>query len=65
MFILFRQTLVTAVAFASAVTAGQVGAENSFSTVVIDPGHGGSDPDGQLEQHSRRREMDCASHFLD
>lgn len=44
MFILFRQTLVTAVAFA--VTAGQVRAENSFSTVVIDPGHGGSDPGG-------------------
>src|SRR5437016_14344250 len=45
-FILFRQTLVTAVAFAFAVTAGQVRAENSFSTVVIDPGHGGSDPGG-------------------
>src|SRR5438094_161688 len=38
-FILFRQTLVTAVAFTFAVTAGQVRAENSFSTVVIDPGH--------------------------
>jgi len=46
MFILFRQTLVTALAFAFAVTAGQVRAENSFSTVVIDPGHGGSDPGG-------------------
>src|SRR5438552_18037936 len=46
MFILFRQTLLTAVAFAFAVTAGQVRAENSFSTVVIDPGHGGSDPGG-------------------
>ena len=46
MFILFRQTLVTAVAFALAVAAGQVRAENSFSTVVIDPGHGGSDPGG-------------------
>ena len=46
MFILFRQTLVTAVAFAFAVTTGQVRAENSFSTVVIDPGHGGSDPGG-------------------
>src|SRR5438094_6557550 len=45
-FILFRQTLVTAVAFTVAVTAGQVRAENSFSTVVIDPGHGGSDPGG-------------------
>src|SRR5205809_3769965 len=45
-FILFRQTLVTAGAFAYAVTAGQVRAENSFSTVVIDPGHGGSDPGG-------------------
>ena len=45
-FRLFRQTLVTAVAFAFAVTAGQVRAENSFSTVVIDPGHGGSDPGG-------------------
>src|SRR5436305_1049901 len=45
-FILFRQTLVTAVAFAFAVTTGQVRAENSFSTVVIDPGHGGSDPGG-------------------
>src|SRR5882762_8421986 len=45
MFILFRQTLVTA-AFALAVTAGQVRAENSFSMVVIDPGHGGSDPGG-------------------
>src|SRR5437660_11621326 len=44
MFILFRQTLVTAVAFAFAVTAGQVRAENSFSMVVIDPGHGGPDP---------------------
>ena len=46
MFILFRQTLVTAVAFVFAVTAGQVRAENSFSMVVIDPGHGGSDPGG-------------------
>src|SRR5438105_15935020 len=45
-FILFRQTLVTAVAYAFAVTAGQVRAENSFSTVVIDPGHAGSDPEG-------------------
>src|SRR5204863_4678413 len=45
-FILFRQTLVTAVAFTFAVTAGQVRAENSFSMVVIDPGHGGSDPGG-------------------
>src|SRR5947199_9249718 len=45
-FILFRQTLVTAVAFTFAVTRGQVRAENSFSTVVIDPGHGGSDPGG-------------------
>jgi len=33
MFILFRQTLLTAVAFAFAVTAGQVRAENSFSTL--------------------------------
>src|SRR6266513_4468423 len=46
MFILFRQTLVTAVAFVFAVTEGQVRAENSFSMVVIDPGHGGSDPGG-------------------
>src|SRR5438105_15264572 len=46
MFILFRQTLLTAVAFAFVVTAGQGRAENSFSTVVIDPGHGGSDPGG-------------------
>ncbi|PYL95834.1 MAG: hypothetical protein DME28_01250, partial [Verrucomicrobia bacterium] len=46
MFILFRQTLVTAVAFVFAVTAGQARAENSFSMVVIDPGHGGSDPGG-------------------
>ena len=46
MFILFRQILVTAVAFVFAVTAGQVRAENSFSMVVIDPGHGGSDPGG-------------------
>src|SRR5436305_4668523 len=38
-FILFRQTLVTAVAFAFAVTAGQVLAENSFSAVEIDPGN--------------------------
>src|SRR6266404_1822668 len=38
MFILFRQTLVTAVAFVFAVTAGQVRAENSFSMVVTDPG---------------------------
>jgi len=38
--------LVTAAAFAFAVTAGQVRAENSFSMVVIDPGHGGSDPGG-------------------
>src|SRR6266480_7687598 len=45
-FILFRQTFVTAVAFFFAVTAGQVRAENSFSMVVIDPGHGGSDPGG-------------------
>jgi N-acetylmuramoyl-L-alanine amidase len=46
MFIRFRQTLVTAVAFVIAMTAGQVRAENSFSMVVIDPGHGGSDPGG-------------------
>jgi N-acetylmuramoyl-L-alanine amidase len=46
MSILFRQTLVTAVAFAFAVTAGQVRGENSFSMVVIDPGHGGPDPGG-------------------
>src|SRR5947207_3926976 len=46
MFIPFRQILVTAVAFAFAVTAGQVRAENSFSMVGIDPGHGGSDPGG-------------------
>src|SRR4029077_15478941 len=44
--ILFRQTLVTAAAFAFAVTAGQVRAENSFLMGVIDPGHGGSDPGG-------------------
>jgi len=46
MFIRFRQTLVTVVAFAFAVTAGQTRAANSFSMVVIDPGHGGSDPGG-------------------
>src|SRR6184192_1620425 len=46
MSILFRQTLLAAVAFAFAVTAGQVRAENSFSTVVIDPGHGGWDRGG-------------------
>src|SRR5260370_3664314 len=46
MFILFRQPLVTAVRFVFAVTAGQVRAENSFSMVVSDPGHGGSDPGG-------------------
>jgi hypothetical protein len=46
MFILFRQTLLATVAFAFAVTAGQVRAENSFSTVVIDLGHGGSDQEG-------------------
>src|SRR6266481_9606178 len=44
MFILFRQTLVTAVAFVFVVTAGQVRAENSFSMVAIDPAHRGSDP---------------------
>src|SRR5437868_15157474 len=46
MSILFRKTLVAAVAFAFAVTAGQVRAENSFSTLVIEPGHGGSDTGG-------------------
>jgi N-acetylmuramoyl-L-alanine amidase len=46
MFFLLRQTLFTAMIVAMAIMAGQVRAENSFSTVVIDPGHGGFDRGG-------------------
>src|SRR2546428_7114886 len=45
-FILFRQTLVTAVAFAFSVAAGQRRAEKSFFTVVLDSRHGGPHPRG-------------------
>jgi N-acetylmuramoyl-L-alanine amidase len=46
MFFLVRRTLFTAMAIAFAVAAGPVRAGNSFSTVVIDPGHGGFDRGG-------------------
>src|SRR6266496_6229929 len=54
-FILFRQTLVTAAAFAFAVTAGQVRAENSFSTVVIDPGTAAPIPGGIRGKIGRKK----------
>jgi N-acetylmuramoyl-L-alanine amidase len=41
-----RQTLFAAMILAMALMAAQVKAENSFSTVVIDPGHGGFDRGG-------------------
>lgn len=41
-----RQTLFAAMILVMALMAGQVRAENSFSTVVIDPGHGGFDQGG-------------------
>jgi N-acetylmuramoyl-L-alanine amidase len=41
-----RRTLFAAVILAMALMAVQVRAENSFSTVVIDPGHGGFDRGG-------------------
>ncbi|HEY1893693.1 MAG TPA: N-acetylmuramoyl-L-alanine amidase [Chthoniobacterales bacterium] len=44
MFLLVRQTLLVLIAFAAA--ARPLRAENSFSTVVIDPGHGGFDQGG-------------------
>jgi N-acetylmuramoyl-L-alanine amidase len=44
MFLLLRQTLLVLIAFAAA--ARPLRAENSFSTVVIDPGHGGFDQGG-------------------
>src|SRR6266403_4219325 len=46
MFFLLRRTLFTATVMTFAVTAGQLRAANSFSTVVIDPGHGGFDRGG-------------------
>jgi N-acetylmuramoyl-L-alanine amidase len=41
-----RQTLFAAMILAMALIAGHVKADNSFSTVVIDPGHGGFDQGG-------------------
>ena len=46
MFFLHRQTLFAAMILAMPLMAAQVRAENSFSTVVIDPGHGGFDQGG-------------------
>jgi N-acetylmuramoyl-L-alanine amidase len=46
MFLLLRQTLLTTIIAVFAVMAGQLRGENSFSTVVIDPGHGGFDRGG-------------------
>jgi N-acetylmuramoyl-L-alanine amidase len=46
MFFLHRQTLFAAMILAMALMARQVRAEDSFSTVVIDPGHGGFDRGG-------------------
>jgi N-acetylmuramoyl-L-alanine amidase len=46
MFFLHRQTLFAAMILAMALMAAHVRAENSFSTVVIDPGHGGFDRGG-------------------
>jgi N-acetylmuramoyl-L-alanine amidase len=46
MLFLLRRTLFTAMVMTFAVTAGQLRAANSFSTVVIDPGHGGFDRGG-------------------
>jgi N-acetylmuramoyl-L-alanine amidase len=46
MFFLHRQSLFAAMILAIALMAGQVRGENSFSTVVIDPGHGGFDRGG-------------------
>ena len=46
MFFLPRQTVFAAMILAMALMAGHVRAENSFSTVVIDPGHGGFDRGG-------------------
>src|SRR5580700_7084217 len=45
MFFVVRQTLFMAVTVVLA-TIGEVRAGNSFSTVVIDPGHGGFDRGG-------------------
>ena len=46
MFFVVRKTLFTAVTIALTGMAGELRAENSFSTVVIDPGHGGFDLGG-------------------
>jgi N-acetylmuramoyl-L-alanine amidase len=46
MFSALRQILFAAMILAMALMAAQVRAENSFSTVVIDPGHGGFDQGG-------------------
>ena len=46
MFSRLRPTLFAAIILANALTAAHVRAENSFSTVVIDPGHGGFDRGG-------------------
>jgi N-acetylmuramoyl-L-alanine amidase len=46
MFFLLRQTLLTVTIVASALAGGQLRDGNSFSTVVIDPGHGGFDRGG-------------------
>lgn len=46
MFFRLRQTLFAAMTVAMPLMAGQVRAGDSFSTVVIDPGHGGFDRGG-------------------
>jgi N-acetylmuramoyl-L-alanine amidase len=46
MFFRLRQTLFAAMTVAMPLMAAHVRAENSFSTVVIDPGHGGFDQGG-------------------
>jgi N-acetylmuramoyl-L-alanine amidase len=46
MFFLIRQTLFILITIAFAAAARPLRAENSFSTVVIDPGHGGFDQGG-------------------
>jgi N-acetylmuramoyl-L-alanine amidase len=46
MFFVVRSTLVTAIAIALAARPEMAQAGNSFSTVVIDPGHGGFDRGG-------------------
>src|SRR5258705_12347922 len=50
MFILFRQTLVTAVAFVFLWIRGQIRAENLFLLVLFDPGHTGAPLRGVCRQ---------------